>query len=805
MSERLHHPQSDLTKVPPFFLRILIAAILSLGAWGAVSLVDGAVDNVQRDAEALAPKPPPPLPGEALPDSGRIFVFFCDSLRAQRAELMPTLRAMRPRSLFVRVQATRDAATVPSVRAAFTGRTQRSIFAFVKNFGAHGGTTPSLFSQAESHGLHVATFSDGAFYELAPGITVKRKNDIPPGEEEERQVRAFHEALDLYRAGGEDLVVFHYTIVDHVAHTRGTKDPIYEHAFAVADQLLKEADAAVPATDTLVLMGDHGHDDLGRHFPSLKVPTVALYRGPAFKAGAELGPVPLTIHRYLMSWALGLPLSPEYRGVAAPQVLMGPTPPIEYRVPQPELSTSALVGRRLVWLGPLALLIAGVAAFGAWAFAPTSKNARRAAVATLVGATLLAALGAYLAHRRLLEAPPTSPEILLTWGLVLVVAVWLVASGFVRRIVVSWLVLALPTLLLYSSAARDGWAAVMGPAWLVTLALLLVDWARRRIKRPEPTSRREWLGLLALAGLVAILPQFFYAETDGVTSGDWRGYLFSNRMVYWIVISTGARLVLFARPRRGTFANVVAVGLVGLFLLVSFGDALHTQASKLVVAAALLVVSFVFRVGSRLGGPESNGAKVSGMLGNAGVLLAYRASVILGERTLLQMELLLAAIVLSAHADRALGRREDRRSFTTWLEAMALVIAAWSTLALTLGRLEWKVFYNFFPALFVEHHVGLLLPGIVGRYALPLVLARRLLAEASPDVGSTWRQATGVMTLKVAALALGVVGSAILDPASEPFLSAVQCLLTFSVLAFAFVYEPWRGALWGSAARRTVG
>ncbi len=805
MNDQRQGQASDLTRAPPVLLRILIAVILSLGAWGAVSLVDSAVDGVQRDAEAKAPKPPPPLPGETLPAPGRIFVFFCDSLRAQRAELMPTLQAMRPRSLFVRVLATRDAATVPSVRAAFTGRTQRSIFAFVKNFGAHGGTTPSLFSQAASHGLHVATFSDGAFYELATGIAARLKNDIPPGEEEERQVRAFHKALDLYRAGGEDLVVFHYTIVDHVAHTRGTKDSVYEHAFAVADQLLKEADAAIPTIDTLVLMGDHGHDELGRHFPSLQVPTVALYRGRAFKPGAELGPVPLTIHRYLMSWALGLPLSPDYRGVAAPQVLVGPSPPIQYRVPQPELATSVLVEPRLVWLGPLALLIAGVVAFGAWAFAPTRRNARRAAVAAVAGATLLAALGAFLAHRRLLEAPPTSTEILLTWGLVLIVAVWLVASGFVRRIVVSWLVLALPTLLLYASAARDGWAAVMGPAWLVVVALLLVDWTRRRYKRPEPTTRAEWLGLLAVAGLVAILPQFFYAETDGVVSGDWRGYLFSNRLVYWIIISTGARLVIFARPRRDTVANVVAVGLVGLFLLVSFGDVLHAQASKLIAAAALLAASFALRIGSRLRGPESSGAKVSAMVANAGLLLAYRGSVVLGERTFLQMELLLAAVVLMANADRALGRREDRRSFTIWLEAMALVIAAWSTLALTLGRLEWTVFYNFFPALFVEHHVGLLLPGIVGRYALPLILARRLLAEASPDVGSTWRQATGVMTLKVAALTLGVVGSAILDPASEPFLSAVQCLLTFSVLALAFVYEPWRGAVWSSAARRPAG
>ena len=43
--------------------------------------------------------------------------------------------------------------------------------------------------------------------------------------------------------------------------------------------------------------------------------------------------------------------------------------------------------------------------------------------------------------------------------------------------------LGLPALFLYSSGARDGWASIMGPAWITTLALLLVDWTRRRVGR----------------------------------------------------------------------------------------------------------------------------------------------------------------------------------------------------------------------------------------------------------------------------------------------------------------------------------
>ena len=779
-------------KAPWPLVRVLVAVTLTVAAWAAVALAAAGADDVQRDAESHAPPPPPAMPDEALPKPGRLFVLIIDSLRASRAEEMKTMRELRPQSLFVHVRATRDAATVPSLRAAFTGRTQRSIFAFVRNFGHHGGTTPSLFSQAAEHGHRVATFSDGAFYEMAPGIVDPHSNAIPPGDEETCQVRAFHQALDVFRAGHDDVVVFHLTTVDHAAHTR-PGDPVYNRAFEVADQLMREANDAVPAKDTFVVMGDHGHDELGRHFPGLDVPTVALYRGPAFKPGAVLGPVPLTIHRYLMSWALGMPLSPDYRGVGAPQVLAGPTPPADYRSPPAEISAEFLRAKRFKWLGPLALLVALAAGFGIWWLAPTRANARRAALAAVAGAAFFGAWGAFLAHHRLVTVPPTTGELLFNWGLGLMIAAWAVVMRLLRRITATWIALAGPGLLLYATAAWYGWAAIMAPAWLMALALLLLDWTRRRFeKNAPPATRAEHLALLGLLAVAAALPPFMYAEMDGLASGDWRGYLSSNRMTYWIAVSTLARLVIFLRPRRAPIVNALGFILVGLFSVTSFGDVLAPQASRLVATVVLTVAALVAHWRARRPGAGATVSVVAAMLGNAALLMGYRASVQLGERTFLQMELLLAALVVTARVNLVLGRPEDRRSFTIWLEAMALFVAAWSTLALTLHRLEWKVFYHFFPALFVEHHVGLLLPAIVVRYALPLVLARRLIAEASGSEaqGSTWRAAAGLTIVRVATLVLGVIGSAVLDPASEPFMATVQCLLTFSVLSLALVHEP---------------
>ena len=175
--------------------------------------------------------------------------------------------------------------------------------------------------------------------------------------------------------------------------------------------------------------------------------------------------------------------------------------------------------------------------------------------------------------------------------------------------------------------------------------------------------------------------------------------------------------------------------------------------------------------------------------------MLYRATVALDERNLLQLELLLAALRLSALAAAALGRAEDRRWFAAWLEAMAVIVAAWTSLALTLHRLEWSFLYRFLAPPVVEARVGWLLPLILARYALPLVVARRLLAETRPpDAASTWRPAAGALALKLATLVLLTTGAAILDPTSEPFRGAVQNVLTLSPLALALFVEPRGGS-----------
>jgi hypothetical protein len=774
--------------------RALTAAGLFLGAWAGLWAIDAAIGRVQRRDEAAVPRAGAADDAAPALPPGRVLVLLIDSWRAESAEAMPSVRELLGRALFVHVDATQDAATVPSLRAAFSGQTQRSLFAFGRNFVRGHQGLPSIFSQLAEAGGRAAVFSDGAFYEIAPGAAEVRANEEPPGDEETRQRRAFEDALTFYRTGVPRLVVFHLTTVDHVAHWHAVGEPAYQHAFDVADALVREAVATIDPLDTLVVMGDHGHDESGRHFPGLRVPTVALYLGARFSPGLTLGPVPLTIHRYLLSWALGLPLSPQYRGTSAPNVLAGAVPPAPFWTPPAEVRAETSWRGRFLWLAPLVGLLALASALGAARW----KARGRWSVALAPGLVIFfVAWGAFLAHRRAVTRPPVELEILVSWALALAAALALTWRG--HRRAATWLALGLPTLLLYPSAAWDGWGAVMGPAWIVALAALALDWMRRRRGDGAPAApldRATWLGLAALPLLAAFVLPFIYADTDGVVTGDWRGYLTSNRLSYWIVISATAKLVLFVRPRRGTVVNVVALGLVAMFSLVSFGGLWPSPFARLAAAAFLTSAAFATR-GLATRAPATKRAQLdvwkglASIFATAALLMLYRATVVLEERSFLQLEVLLAALRLSSIAATALAPPRDRRWLAAWLEAMAVLVAAWTTLALTLHRLEWSILYRFLSPPAVEANVVWLVPVIVGRYAIPLVLARRLLAEARPPgVGSTWPAARGALGAKLGTLVLMTAGSAILNPASEPFRVAVQTVLTLSVLALALAYEP---------------
>lgn len=272
--------------------------------------------------------------------SGRTFILLVDSLRyatALDASVMPHLVALRERSTYGKTLSCRDAVTVSALRAAFTGRDGFSVLGFVENFWRGDAQIDSLFVQTQRSGIPTLLSSDGSFDQFGLENGDRFHHELGEGTDQVVQEAAVRSLLeDDYLPGHHDFIVAHITYADMAAHRYGVGAPEYRAAFAGVDGLIQRIDEAIDPADTLVVMGDHGHDLEGRHALGLDVPTFSLYRGPGFRRGLDLGTLSITEHRYLTSWSLGLPLDAGYSGARHPNALVSgahtPTPDFQAAV-----------------------------------------------------------------------------------------------------------------------------------------------------------------------------------------------------------------------------------------------------------------------------------------------------------------------------------------------------------------------------------------------------------------------------------------------------------------------------------------
>ncbi|HEX7668265.1 MAG TPA: alkaline phosphatase family protein [Polyangiaceae bacterium] len=283
----------------------------ALGLAFVVVLVVGgiaALDSLTGPREL--PRPAAPVGVERAPGPhGRMLVLLVDSLRWETAtdpRLMPNLVALRAGATFGKVKPTRDAVTVPCIRAAFTGEDRTRVLGFVSNFLKRSVGVDSLFTDLAHDGRRAVALSDSAFAQFGGvGLETRSNGDDGPNEVRD-QNEAVGRAIALYAARDPRLgaayavTVIHLTYTDHVAHEQGVGSREYEARFLAADREIARLSAAVAPEDTLVVMGDHGHDANGRHAFGLDVPTIALYRGSAFQRGYDLGTLSIRDHRYLM-------------------------------------------------------------------------------------------------------------------------------------------------------------------------------------------------------------------------------------------------------------------------------------------------------------------------------------------------------------------------------------------------------------------------------------------------------------------------------------------------------------------------
>ena len=336
----------------------------------------GVVVTAYTRLDALAGLDMPSAPavddGAAAYDAGkpRLFVLWIDSLRYETASdpnLMPALNQLKHRGLYAKVTTSFDPISTPALKAAFTGRDQFALLGFVRNFGAHGDPVPSVFTQAAAHRLSHAAWADSAMAQFSDAFPIERcfSYHLGEGTDIERENRSVRAAMAAFLAERYDVVVAEIVYTDHAAHRFGVGHATYTKAFAEADRMVAELATQLPKDSTLLVMGDHGHTLDGRHSMGLDVPTFAAYVGPGFTVDADLGSIPITDHRYFLSWALKVPLTGHLGSDHRAALVATGDWPTSFAKPQtgarpmtpPWNAFAAVAGVVMLWVGLSALML----------------------------------------------------------------------------------------------------------------------------------------------------------------------------------------------------------------------------------------------------------------------------------------------------------------------------------------------------------------------------------------------------------------------------------------------------------------
>lgn len=708
----------------------------------------------------------------------RAFAVLADSLRYETAidpKVMPNVARLFSRGARARVRSTRDAVTVPAIRAAFKGVERTELFGFVSSlFRGRSGVT-SLFSDLRAEGRGAIAYSDGSFLQF--GDVEEQPNEGRGGREMDRQNASARRAAAEFAEGKRDLAVVHLTYTDHAAHQFGVGHAGYVEHYRGLDALIEELDRVIAPEDTLVLFGDHGHDEQGRHSMGLDVPTFALYRGPGFRAGADLGTIRITDHRYLMSWALELPLPGDYRGGRHPSALVaraGAALPVAYAAERGGSAPTSSGVRAVQAI--LALLVAagcGAAMVGVlrasrregpWASCKTYT------IAALAGVALLG-WGALLARLRPSVHEPAIATIACAWvavGIALPIALRTAVmrpSPMLERVpVIGVAVLAAPLFLFYPTVYRYGAPGAMAPVWICGLLA---------VAAMSPSRR----GLVLAAGAIVLLFPFKLVEGTDFRFFKWMSWPVQAIPGAWTTLDLIALLVLFVRPRQPPVA--IALGVAAAVLV--YG--LHINEIGLgrydaLIAIGLAVIAFALRrLLDRRRGPEAEIALVASVertLGLAALLVGFHAVVLTRVSVYAQADVLLAAVSLSAPLVDGLPERASRWAFAV-LGLLAVMAAGWVGLAWTLHAFEWHCVYAWFSASFVERHIGWFLPVILFRYALPARTARRLMIEGAPSAAARAEPLLfELAAAKAASLALITLGIGLVEATSDAYLEAAQ-------------------------------
>ena len=252
------------------------------------------------EANLAGPERPADSGQQRLDPAGRrLFVLIIDSMDVRDADAMPAFQALAAKGLSATVEPCLERITYVCVKEALTGRSAFSLFGVLRNFGtASADAGDNLLRDAKAAGKTTALMSAG---DLVPFHV-----DAQDREEHHDGYTPAETETALAWAATHDVTVYHYIWHDQVAHHDNVGTPAYEASVAAANSLIEEVVAGLPPDTDLIITGDHGHSDDGRHVQGQDIPTRLVALSPNLVPGALPDRFPIHGVRFLAAASAGL-------------------------------------------------------------------------------------------------------------------------------------------------------------------------------------------------------------------------------------------------------------------------------------------------------------------------------------------------------------------------------------------------------------------------------------------------------------------------------------------------------------------
>jgi Type I phosphodiesterase / nucleotide pyrophosphatase len=744
--------------------------------------------------------PAAPVALEQRGPGEQVVLVFIDSLSreiATNAQRMPTLARLAREGASFDVEPCRDQLTYLCVRAALTGHDDSSLLAISDNFRpSHEGPPHSLLSALAETKRRSVVIGSTDFHPYRRALF--GEHGLSKHDETPAHVLA---ALAEVQRSKVELIVLSLSSGDMAAHAHGVTSPDYDAAFSRLDQVVGAVADSLPPRTSLVVFGDHGHDENGRHLPGTASKTWAVYRGPAFRAGAKSALV-ITDHRALLGVLLGVPTELLYRGPPLDSLFEPRWLASHFHAPLPALTAMPEVAGALPaarWL--LVLGMCGAASSAVWLLS-RSRALLLLALGACGGAVALG-LG-FDRARTLLHDHGDSPEraLLLLLPLALACAValalqrarpftgcadepsWLRAAA--ASTLLSTLLLLLPTAYYYGARR----AIVLASS--LAIAAMLVDYFRR----PAPAAARWWpaFSLLFTVAALASLYQVrqLGPETAGAAAWALDAAVYVRSAWLPLLLSKVVLGAVLLAPRASTrrLDRALAAGLLLVCLLVELGGLRLPRTAY----GALFVALLARALCARHLAPSSS---------FAGALLLLEHLYGGNAAQIAPIQVILAATAAASFAWRRMQLPPLASRLASALTVtVGLYLMLWPTVGFHLVGIDFAYMFQWVNAESYEKTWWVIGLGVILKLSLPLVL---VLAVAREELRGTSqaRVVSATLAAKVATLSIMIASYAVHhDMSSQQALAmlAELILVMFVVCSCAFAF-PVRASVRGSRSK----